>query len=608
MSIYPEKGNSIERLLEGIHEGDFAIPLFQRNFEWAPNQVKDLLTSIISNYFSGLLLFWELDHKKISEKELQLPWGTTSKGNQNFAILDGQQRLSSLYYALYNPDIAFPNKQSYYLFFVDIQKALEGNYDDSIIYTYSKEHIPTNVLKERVNEYIGKNIFPLALLSDVNFIDTQLKDWVRGYAKNIVGKSGDSSSSAPDAYSFALVDTIQEINDLLSGIRKYKFTSHTLDKSKDIKDVCLMFARLNQKGLRLSMFDLMNAFLYGKGIRLRKSYDDVDESLKKITDLDEYLLKSMALYKREYSSPKYVYALVPGYEDIQRKDGKKVKVITVKTAGEFIALWNDAIKYNEKARWRIQNNGENCFGAIKVDFIPNTTMIPVLASVLKEYEVNFSRNIVENQFDKVISKWYWSAVFSQDYSGSSDTVMSKDYRELKEWLKTGNPLPIERISQEKLDQTVSNIKLLNERKGSSIYNAVISLLALRQAEDFFTRAKPGFVDYAESSINDHHIFPAKVTGLEDGKSKQFVKTKDNILNRTLLLDKTNQSISNDKPSVYLEKILKQKLGGDEGKLRQIMNSHFISDKAFSHLWNDDYDHFIEEREKSILVTITDLLR
>ena len=221
MPIYPDKDTSIERLLEGIHEGEFVIPLFQRNFEWAPNQVKDLLTSIISNYFSGLLLFWEYDHNKISKEELQPLWGTTQRDRSNFAILDGQQRLSSLYYALYNPNTPFPNKQSYYLFFLDIHKALEGNYDDSIIYTYSSTHTPTNVLKEKMDEYIKKNIFPLALLSDVYFRENNLHAWVKGYAKNIVSKNNASSQLPSEAHDDAIMDAREEISNLLSGILLY---------------------------------------------------------------------------------------------------------------------------------------------------------------------------------------------------------------------------------------------------------------------------------------------------------------------------------------------------------------------------------------------------
>src|SRR5260370_28114820 len=99
MAIHPGQDKTIERLLEAIHRGEYAIPYFQRGFEWTPNMVKDLFSSILANYFTGLLLFWELDSQKAKEK-LQEVWGAQLSENVYFAILDGQQRLSSLYYAI----------------------------------------------------------------------------------------------------------------------------------------------------------------------------------------------------------------------------------------------------------------------------------------------------------------------------------------------------------------------------------------------------------------------------------------------------------------------------------------------------------------------------
>ena len=559
MPVHPGQDRKINRLLEGIHNGEFAIPLFQRGFEWEPNQVKDLLTSIVAKYFSGLLLFWALDRDKVSNDELQSLWGARLGETIDFAVLDGQQRLSSLYFSMYNPPEKFPNKQSYYLFYLDLRKCIEGNLEDSISYSYSNRHSDIETLKSRKYEYIKTCKFPLALLSDKDFLETDKRIWNKDYAKQIISEMPENDSDmALDDFD-KQVDLVNQIDSILMGILNYEFTTHVLGKENDTKDVCLMFARLNQKGLKLSMFDLMNAFLYRKGVSLRKSYDEeVNEKLKKIGQMDEYLLKTIALIKRDYSSPKYVYSLVPGNKDTLIVNGKKETIIPVKDSKEFVRLWNNSIRYNELARKKVQNVSDKSFGAVKSDYIPNTTTIPVLATVLKQYAEKNPNRIVENTFDKVISKWYWSAVLSRDYSGSSDSVMSSDYRELKKWIQDDDVGAIKRISESSITRIIQDMELSNVKKGTSVYNAVISMLALKRAEDFFEQYMPGSGDYSDSSINDHHLFPSKVVGLPPETSKLFEQTKNNILNRTLLLDSTNIKINNQKPSIYVKLILEEK--------------------------------------------------
>jgi hypothetical protein len=598
MIIHPGQDKEVNRLLEGVHNGEFAKPAFQRKFKWKPNQVSELLASISFDYFSGLLLFWEINDDTEKEVTFEPLEGAKKSDHVNFAILDGQQRLSSLYYAIYNPDTTFPNTSSYYVFYLNIDRRYNNDIDNSITFEHDKKHTSIDTLKAKKDKFINELKFPLALLSDKDFKEKEWKYWIKGYAKKLLAKY--PAENVEDEQ-MATLDLGTDVREFIFGILDYKFNTHVLEKTKEMKDVSIMFARLNQKGLKLSMFDLMNAYLYKHGIELKKSYDDeVEEPLNKIRGIDEYLLKFMALVKREYSSPTYVYSLIPEQKDVQRVNGKKVVNIPIKSREEFLKLWKDAIKYSETARRKIQNvsDTDKHFGAIKRDFIPNTTLIPVLAAVLKIYKDEYKDKVPEREFDRIVSKWYWSAVFSQEYSGSSDTVMSKDFRELKAWLKSGDPDNIQRLKPDKLQGIIDELDLENYKKGTSVYNAIISLIALSGGPDFYERTSPGSVDYNSKRVNDHHIFPSKIEGLDKDKSTKFSSTKDNILNRTLLFDQTNIKISNKKPSVYVKE-MQDKMGGDYSRLEDLMAKHFISKLGLEYMRDDDYDNFIKERETTI---------
>ena len=93
----------VESLLEDIADGSYVIPYFQRGFEWEPRMVAELFESIQQEYYTGLLLFWELDDERAEQQEWDPIWGAERSASPKMAVLDGQQRLSSLYYAVYNP-------------------------------------------------------------------------------------------------------------------------------------------------------------------------------------------------------------------------------------------------------------------------------------------------------------------------------------------------------------------------------------------------------------------------------------------------------------------------------------------------------------------------
>ena len=175
----------------------------------------------------------------------------------------------------------------------------------------------------------------------------------------------------------------------------------------------------------------------------------------------------------------------------------------------------------------------------------------------------------------MLSDWYWSAVISGDYSGSSDTIMSEDFRDIKNWFTTLDTSKIRRINR---IGEIDTVNLKECSKGSSLYNAILSLIALNKTEDFYTLRVLDTGTYTGESIHDHHIFPKNTKGYPKDLTKQFQNSKDSIINRTLLLDKTNKAICSQKPSQYLQTVT-TKLKNDSTQLRNLLDKHFISDSG-----------------------------
>jgi hypothetical protein len=308
--------------------------------------------------------------------------------------------------------------------------------------------------------------------------------------------------------------------------------------------------------------------------------------------MHEYLLKLISLHKQSYCSSKYIYNLIPEEKTKKRTEaGRMEEVVLVESREEFLALWKNACRYAEKARKIIMNVGKHNFGAVKSKFIPNTTIIPVLGAALWERD---EREQVAG-FGEALTEWYWSATLSGDYSGSSDTVMAEDFRDWQGWFDKGSELR----RTKRVDEDFINNELdLKTTKRGAQYNAVLCLLALNGARDFFTDIPVAMGGYVAEKINDHHIFPTKVKGLDADRNTQFEECRDSILNRTFLLDETNKfKIGDKRPSVYLGELMNE--GVVQSKLEKLMEGHFISSAALDCLFDDDFDGFIAEREKTI---------
>lgn len=369
-------------LMNDVASGEYVIPYFQRGFEWEPSMVSELFTSILQDYYTGLLLFWELNDHRAEQEQWDPVWGSTTAERPDKAVLDGQQRLSSLYYAIHNPEKRFPNRKSYYVFYVDLIKVLNDDYDEAIDYSWKTENYQSwSDLRDNREEWIESGQVPLCILSAEDpdqprgdYIDSaEFNKWATQFVEQ---RSGD------------LPDNTQmwEVREVFTDILNYNFVVYSLASERSMPDICNIFAKVNDTGMNLSTFDLMNAFLYPYDVRLRKELWEglANDKLKRIdTNMNENLLKIISLRKQNYCSSKYLYNLIPGEETVREEpDGTRYEEVLIESGTEFRELWRSAVDFAEDARERIMNTGRTDFGAIRGEFIPYNTVLPVLAAVL----------------------------------------------------------------------------------------------------------------------------------------------------------------------------------------------------------------------------------
>ncbi|RLE69576.1 MAG: hypothetical protein DRJ34_00455, partial [Thermoprotei archaeon] len=505
--------------------------------------------------FIGTFLFLKIDYRRSLFGYRPIEGVNIQNIKPEKLILDGQQRLTSLYYVLYSPDIPLRDTKYPYAFYIDLRKLYEENIEEAII-SERKERIK-DVLNN-VEKQFEKKILPLTILKGYGL-------WMKWniQAHDYIRKSGDNE------FKRIYPSIMSNIN--INKFLDFEVPVIEIGENVPIEQIAEIFERINTTGVRLSIFDLMTARLRPYNIMLRQLWKKAQENyvyIRKLSDhpINIYVLQTMAL--------------------INGKSPKRSHLLKL-SLDHFIDRWHEAVKYVNKAIERMMNYREG-YGVIKSKLLPYVTMIPPLASLLAK--VNTMRGDIR-QYEK-IDIWYWRSVFSARYAGATDSTMYEDYKSVCKWLKNDN----EKIS---FNINLSELNLIEEnKKSSAIYKGVMCLISLKGALDFHSGQPPEY-----SKLNDHHIFPIKFI---ENSLPQYKDLMHTVLNRTLLSEETNKwIIGKREPREYIRE-LKIKLGQE--RLMRILDTHFINEEAYEALKSNDFENFIQARERYILKEINERVK
>src|SRR6266498_994731 len=83
--------STIQELITQIRNGEILLPEFQRGYVWGSDQVRGLVRSLYRTHPTGHLLIWK------TYKPSEVRGATASTEGYSLLLLDGQQRLTSLY-------------------------------------------------------------------------------------------------------------------------------------------------------------------------------------------------------------------------------------------------------------------------------------------------------------------------------------------------------------------------------------------------------------------------------------------------------------------------------------------------------------------------------
>ncbi len=587
---------TLNTLIGRLREGRFVIPDFQREFEWKPWDIRDLMRSIFLDYYIGSLLLWTGKKKNFEALSCEPVYGYEGREKAEYIVLDGQQRLTAMYYAFLAPDKPLPTRANRYYFFVRIDRFMADEYDKAFEYDWSKRW--AKLITNREQQY-ANHIFPLAVVGEEGWA---LPNWVQEYEKHWRKVAAEAEQSGEnDQYQEATLNAknASAFGEHLKVLtEQYQISYIELDQQLGVDKVCDIFTQINSKGIQLDTFDLMNALLKPKGLQLKHMWRAAAPRLEFVDSnkMNVYILQVMSILRQGYCSPNYLYFLLPGSEKpVRDPDGTRRKEVLVADTTAFTQRWDDAVAALEAAIKLLRHPQE--FGAISSNYLPYISIIPVFSAIQAHVRELSDSQKLEAQFK--VRHWYWAAVFLNRYSGSVDSTAARDFLDMKAWMDNDESEP--RLIQE-FKVRFRNLDLRGEvRRGTSIYNGIFNLLIIQGARDWVNGNVPQFDD-----LDDHHIIPAS-KAMELSVDGRLIHS---ILNRTPLSAETNRRIiGNRLPNEYLPELIKQ---SGESTVHSIFESHFISPAALVILLRnpfteDDYEKFIAERQRTLLEAIENLL-
>jgi hypothetical protein len=544
MSLFEDTNpRDLKELLGQIHAREAALPDFQRDFVWDPHMTQELIVSIANNYPAGSLLRIRNTHNLFACREVQ---GASSLDGYKptFLVLDGQQRLTSLYQAFYGL-----GEHRYYL---DLRRLLDrADFEECFF------HLRATLKKAR--EYQTFDMQARALILPLSILKGGAGDfgrWTRQVARTV----------PTDEERVKLEDALSDVEERWIGtIDDYKFPVVTLSDTTSSEAVCTIFETLNRTGVKLSPFELLTARFWPQNVNLRRLWEKAQEDHPIIADFlidPYYVLQIVSLAAR--STPSF----------------KRSDVLNLE-ARAIEEWWDRAIDGVDKGLKLLR---DDC-GVIIPTWLPyNTVLIPLVAVLAKlALPGGPEAGAIRHQ----LLRWYWCSVFGQTYENSPNSQAAKDMAEVLTWCTGGNEP--EAVSGFRFDPRILRDTTPRQR---ALYRGAVCVSLRHGPRDFYNGAKLTGDLIIERSVDDHHVFPQAYL------DRQGVtpRLRDCVLNRTLIDRTTNRCIADRTPADYMAQI-RTSLGAD--KFRELLWSHLLPGDQESPLWRNDFDDFLAWRQDKL---------
>ena len=569
---------TIKEAIDKVYNRDYLLPAIQRKFTWSSDQIEMLFDSIMRDYPISSFMFWSVSDENIKRNykfyqfldtyreffaEDNLDVDTTAVKDFE-AVIDGQQRLTSLY-------IGLRGSYAYRM----PRKWLKD----------SEENIPTrklylNLSKPVDQEYDNQKYYDFRFLTDSEF-KSMSKNEFWFLVKDILNlddlrKINDFLNSNDLIKNDFAYDTLIK---LFNQIHNNKLINYYLQEEQDSDKVLEIFIRANSGGTPLTFSDLLMSISSAnwKTIDARKEIKDLIDKVYEIGKPSFIISKDLVLKT----------CLVLFVDNIKFQ----LKNFTQENVRKFETNW-DKVKSSIIAAFTLFEK----LGFNDKTFRAKNAAIPIIYYI---YYKNLDKEIIKPLYDKedkqAIAKWLVLSFVKSIFGGQTDSVLSTMRSVLRETKSKKFP------TKELMD------KFNNESRNYSLDDEFLNGLLEAQKDSneafYILRLLYPDVNYQDPNLHQDHLHPQTIfldenklhsnIPQQDWKFAQDPKNWNSVSNLQLLIWQINES-KNDMPLIEWAR-----------KNNISKKSMYLSNNVSLDI--KDFKSFISNRRKNIIKFLKNMI-
>lgn len=400
-------------VLLDIYQDGYRIPSIQRGYEWDVARIAKLLDSIMNGYPIGAIIVWKPNQeirsdisdrsfiKDFRSDEDYLADEAHPSDPEAYLVLDGQQRLQSLYLSFFG---SYDGERAY----MGIDHLPSAVVDDS----YSFRFLNTAEAKE------SPNMIPLA---DIVKLDVDTKsEFAEKIAKNLAEIDGDGSGGQK-LLSEKRKNIEKNIDRFIAQFNMQKLLLFQEVSSKQTYDHVLeIFERVNSGGMVLSKSDLLFSTLK---LKLKEMEGEFSKTLTQINYGNLYTFDTDFIIKTSL----VVFGKGAKYEVKKLRDDDYINNLknyytTLDKCLRQLSVW-----LNETALIRCDR------------FLPSKlALIPLI-----DYMMIFGEHFKPDGLNsKAMKQYLYMSFFTRLFGRSSDATLDRIHKQLVLSIKGDASVPV----------------------------------------------------------------------------------------------------------------------------------------------------------------------
>ena len=574
-------------LFKRIDRGDIQVPDFQQDYTWDEDHIRSLLVTVLRGYPVGAVTVLDTRDEKMRFKPRPLAGAPATDNNPGMLLLDGEQRLTTLYHCLRGSGnirtTNFRNETVMRRYFVDLRRAVsEALLPDESVFAvdddgYVCSHFGPSLdyPLDREEAYIRSGCVPVSMLlsEEGTRIILSMAAHVAG-SVNAAADGASSKSTSTDSTASEQQLNYAELaefhNRVLFPLAGYDVPMIRLSRETASAGVGTIFAHANRSGKDMDVFDLVTAVFASEDedFRLADDWAKREKALRKYPALN-------GITRTQFLSAVSLYSTA----DSGHAGGQREDILNLNLSEYLAAADKLQITFQEVAEFLRQR----CI--FNQEQVPYTAQIIPLAVILARLAPITGCLSSQQAWDK-LNRWFWSGVFGELYG--SDAVKLRAARDVEEvcaWILGTREEEPKSVREAEFKES----RLNSADESSGIYHALYALLMARGARDWRSAKVFDKTSFFELSTGFHQIFPDTWCA----KFQVDPALASSVLNHTPMGKRTEVVIDGQSPARYLSRVQSKSIMED-AEFDTVLASHELNAEL---LHDADFDGFIRDRRE-----------